>query len=158
MKSLIKIECIENPESKKAIARKVLEALRDWFGIDESREQYIAESANEIFVAAREGNEYVGFLCLKETGRETVELAVMGVLREHHRSGIGKSLFDAAKAIALDEGYLFMQVKTVKMGVYEDYDITNRFYQSCGFREFEVIPGLWDEANPCQIYVMYLPS
>ena len=25
MKSLIKIECIENPESKKAIARKVLE-------------------------------------------------------------------------------------------------------------------------------------
>ena len=158
MKSLIKIECIENPESKKAIARKVLEALRDWFGIDESREQYIAESANEIFVAAREGNEYVGFLCLKETGRETVELAVMGVLREHHRSGIGKSLFDAAKAIALDEGYLFMQVKTVKMGVYEDYDITNRFYQSCGFREFEVIPRLWDEANPCQIYVMYLPS
>ncbi len=158
MKSLIKIECIENPESKKAIARKVLEALRDWFGIDESREQYIAESANEIFVAAREGNEYVGFLCLKETGRETVELAVMGVLREHHRSGIGKSLFEAAKAIALDEGYLFMQVKTVKMGVYEDYDITNRFYQSCGFREFEVIPGLWDEANPCQIYVMYLPS
>ena len=89
MKSLIKIECIENPESKKAIARKVLEALRDWFGIDESREQYIAESANEIFVAAREGSEYVGFLCLKETGRETVELAVMGVLREHHRSGIG---------------------------------------------------------------------
>ncbi len=158
MKSLIKIECIENPESKKAIARKVLEALRDWFGIDESREQYIAESANEIFVAAREGNEYVGFLCLKETGRETVELAVMGVLREHHRSGIGKSLFEAAKAIALDKGYLFMQVKTVKMGVYEDYDITNRFYQSCGFREFEVIPGLWDEANPCQIYVMYLPS
>ena len=158
MKSLIKIECIENPESKKAIARKVLEALRDWFGIDESREQYIAESANEIFVAAREGNEYGGFLCLKETGRETVELAVMGVLREHHRSGIGKSLFEAAKAIALDEGYLFMQVKTVKMGVYEDYDITNRFYQSCGFREFEVIPGLWDEANPCQIYVMYLPS
>ena len=158
MKSLIKIECIENPESKKAIARKVLEALRDWFGIDESREQYIAESANEIFVAAREGNEYVGVLCLKETGRETVELAVMGVLREHHRSGIGKSLFEAAKAIALDKGYLFMQVKTVKMGVYEDYDITNRFYQSCGFREFEVIPGLWDEANPCQIYVMYLPS
>ena len=156
MKSLIKIECIENPESKKAIARKVLEALRDWFGIDESREQYIAESANEIFVAAREGNEYVGFLCLKETGRETVELAVMGVLREHHRSGIGKSLFEAAKAIALDKGYLFMQVKTVKMGVYEDYDITNRFYQSCGFREFEVIPELWGEENPCQIYVMYL--
>ena len=39
-------------------------------------------------------------LCLKETGRETVELAVMGVLREHHRSGIGRRLFEAARAIA----------------------------------------------------------
>ena len=158
MKSLVKIERIENPKSKKAIARKVLEALRDWFGIDESRERYIAESTSQIFVAAKEGSEYTGFLCLKETGRETVELAVMGVLREYHRSGIGSRLFEAAKAIAQQEGYLFMQVKTVKMGVYEDYDITNRFYQACGFKEFEVIPDLWDAANPCQIYVMYLPS
>ena len=158
MKPLIKIELVENPESKKAIARKVLEVLRDWFGIDESREKYIAESTNQIFVAARKDDEYVGFLCLKETGRETVELAVMGVRREYHRSGIGRRLFEAARAIALDEGYLFMQVKTVQMGVYEDYDITNRFYLSCGFKEFEVIPELWDEANPCQIYVMYLPT
>ena len=150
------IERIENPEAKIAIARKVLEALRDWFEVDASREKYIAESAGQIFVAAREGGEYVGFLCLKETGRETVELAVMGVLREYHRSGIGKSLFEAAKAIAQQEGYLFMQVKTVRMGVYEDYDITNRFYRACGFKEFEVIPELWGEENPCQIYVMYL--
>ena len=40
------IERIENPETKKTVARKVLEALRDWFGIDESREQYIAGSAD----------------------------------------------------------------------------------------------------------------
>ncbi len=150
------IERIEDPETKKAIARNVLEALRDWFGIDESREKYIAGSAGQIFVAARDGDEYAGFLCLKETGRETVELAVMGVLREYHRRGIGRRLFGAARAIAQEQGYLFMQVKTVKMGVYEDYDITNRFYQACGFKEFEVIPELWGEANPCQIYVMYL--
>ena len=62
------IERIENPEAKRAIARKVLEALRDWFEVDESREKYIAESAGQIFVAAREGGEYAGFLCLKEDG------------------------------------------------------------------------------------------
>ena len=150
------IERIEDPEIKQAIARKVLEALRDWFGVDESREKYIAGCASQIFVVAREDGEYVGFLCLKETGRETVELAVMGVLREYHRSGIGKSLFEAAKRIAQEEGYLFMQVKTVRLGMYEDYDITNRFYRACGFKEFEVIPELWGEDNPCQIYVMYL--
>lgn len=49
-----------------------------------------------------------------------------------------------------------MQVKTVQMGCYDIYDDTNKFYKSLGFKEFEVFPTLWDEWNPCQIYVMYL--
>ena len=53
-------------------------------------------------------------------------------------------------------GYSFIQVKTVLMGKYEDYDKTNRFYISLGFKEFEIFPTLWDERNPCQIYVMAL--
>lgn len=150
------IRRIEDPNVKRTIARKVLEALHDWFEVDESREKYIAESAGQIFLAAQEDGEYVGFLCLKETGKETVELAVMGVMKEYHRKGLGRQLFEEAKKIAGDEGYLFMQVKTVQMGVYEDYDITNRFYLSCGFKEFEVIKELWGEDNPCQIYVMSL--
>ena len=40
------------------------------------------------------------------------------------------------------------------MGKYADYDKTNLFYKSLGFREFELFPTLWDEHNPCQIYVM----
>ena len=150
------MEQIKEAETKKAVARKILEALKDWFEVDESREKYISESADQIFLAAKEGDEYAGFLCLKETGKETVELAVMGVLKEFHRHGFGRQLFEAAKDIAAKEGYSFMQVKTVQMGVYEDYDITNRFYLSCGFKEFEVIRELWGEENPCQIYVMYL--
>ena len=42
------------------------------------------------------------------------------------------------------------------MGKYEDYDKTNKFYISLGFKEFEIFPTLWDEWNPCQIYVMVL--
>ena len=80
----------------------------------------------------------------------------MGVLPEYHRQGIGKALFEAARVYAVRSGFLFLQVKTVEMGHYESYDRTNRFYQSIGFQEFEVFPGLWDEANPCQIYVMGL--
>lgn len=150
------IEQIKDSETKKAIARKILEALHDWFEVDESREKYIADCVNWIFLAAKEDDEYVGFLCLKETGDATVELAVMGVLKEYHRKGLGRKLFEAAKKIAGEEGYSFMQVKTVKMGVYEDYDITNRFYKACGFKEFEVIKEIWGEENPCQIYVMSL--
>lgn len=150
------IEEIKDSAKKQAIARKVLEALHDWFEVDESREKYISDCAKWIFLAAKEDDQYVGFLCLKETGDATVELAVMGVLKKYHRQGLGRKIFEAAKKIASEKGYSFMQVKTVQMGVYEDYDITNRFYKSCGFKELEVIKEIWGEENPCQIYVMSL--
>ena len=147
---------ITDSNEKQATARKVLETLTDWFEVDESREEYIAGCINWTFFAAKEEEEAVGFLCLKETGEATVELAVMGVLKDYHRSGIGRQLVERAKEAAKVQGYQFMQVKTVKMGMYEDYDRTNLFYISCGFKEFEVFPLFWDEANPCQIYVMSL--
>ena len=150
------IENIKNSEEKKIIARTVLEGLKEWFEVEESREGYIRDCADWTFLAAKDGEKTMGFLCLKETGKSTVELAVMGVLKEYHRQGIGRQLVDQAKKVAESSGYEFMQVKTVKMGMYEDYDKTNEFYISCGFKEFELFPLYWDEANPCQIYVMSL--
>lgn len=149
------VEIIDSNE-KQAIARKVLEALTEWFEVEESREGYIKDCADWTFLAAKEDDNIMGFLCLKETGDATVELAVMGVMKEYHRNGAGRELVEKAKEVARAKGYEFMQVKTVKMGVYEDYDRTNLFYISCGFKELEVFPFYWDEANPCQIYVMSL--
>ena len=149
---------IEDAEERRRIAREILEALTDWFEVEESREQYIAESAGQPFWAFVDEGIAGGFLCLKETGKETMELAVMGVRRECHRKGIGRRLFAAAKDDAARKGYEFSQVKTGRSGVYEDYDITNEFYKSLGFKELEVLPDYWDEANPCQIYVMSLKS
>ena len=150
------INVLDNKDEKQKITRTILEALPEWFEVEESRETYIKESRDEIMVAAFEDDEPAGFLCLKQTGKDTVELAVMGVLKKFHRKGIGRSLFEKAREIAKDQGYSFMQVKTVKMGMYEDYDRTNLFYLSLGFKELEVFPLYWDEANPCQIYVMSL--
>ena len=148
------IRIVDDIEEKQRIARSILTALPEWFGIPESTENYIRESANEIMVASFEEEKANGFLCLKETGKDTVELAVMGVLKEYQRKGIGKQLFIHAKKTAKEMGYSFIQVKTVQMGKYESYDDTNRFYISIGFKEFEVFSTLWDEWNPCQIYVM----
>lgn len=150
------IRILINPEEKKAIARQILEALPEWFGIPESTENYISESANQDMFVAYEDDKPVGFICLKETGKDTVELAVMGILKEYHRKGIGRRLFDCARMTAKEKGYSFIQVKTVQMGRYKEYDDTNRFYLSLGFKELEVFPTLWDEWNPCQVYVMYL--
>ncbi len=68
--------------------------------------------------------------------------------------GIGTLLIEQAKRWGRDHRYSFLHVKTVAEGWYEEYDQTNRFYQKCGFQKLEVLPDLWDENNPCQIYIL----
>ena len=148
------VELIQDSREKARIARRVLEALPEWFGIEASREAYIRVCVDQPFFACYADGEAAGFLSLKETGQATAELAVMGVLPAFHRRGLGRALFDRAREYAAARGYSFLQVKTVQMGRYEIYDRTNRFYLSLGFQEFEVFPTLWDERNPCQVYVM----
>lgn len=81
------IKVIDNEEKKK-ITRAILEALPEWFGIVEAREEYILDSVGKDFFCAMEKDKVVGFLYLKQTGKDTIELAVMGVLKEYHRKGI----------------------------------------------------------------------
>ncbi len=150
------VKQIFDKDEKRNITRTILESLTDWFEISEARENYIEYSADQLFFAAIEGSTPIGFLYLKETGKDTVELYVIGVLKEYQRQGVGRSLFEEAKKVVIAMGYSFMQVKTVQMGKYEEYDKTNKFYLSLGFKEFEVLTNLWDENNPCQIYVMSL--
>ena len=144
---------VENNKEKEMISRTILEALPDWFGIPEAREEYIVNSVNQQLFAAVKEEKTIGFLCLKQTGKDTVEVSVMGVLKEFHRHGIGRKLFMKAREKAIKDGFSFIQVKTVQMG---QYDNTNKFYISLGFKEFEILPTLWDEWNPCQVYVMAL--
>ena len=68
---------IANDEDKKRITRNILEELPEWFGIPEAREEYIRNSAGKVFFCAMENEKDLGFLYLKETGKDTVELAVM---------------------------------------------------------------------------------
>ena len=152
----LKIRQLTCPDEKQSVTRAVLEALPDWFGIPQAREEYIQASAQQSCFCVFAADRPIGFLALKETGKSTAEVAVMGVLKEYHRQGVGTALFDCAKKTAAEQGYSFLQVKTVRMGCYESYDRTNLFYLSLGFQEFEVFPTLWDEWNPCQIYVMAL--
>jgi GNAT superfamily N-acetyltransferase len=93
-------------------------------------------------------------MTLKETSKYTLELHVIGVLKEYQRNKLGSKLFSYALEYAKENNYEFMQVKTVATGYYKEYDLTNKFYQNIEFKELEVITSIWDEANPCQIYVM----
>lgn len=49
--------------------------------------------------------------------------------------GIGSILYDAYEDMAKKLGYIYSQVKTVQMGHYKEYDITNHFYIAMGYKE-----------------------
>ena len=151
------IVCIEDAGERRHIAREVLLALPEWFGIPESTEEYIAERGGQPFWAALgPDGRAAGFIALKATSEHTCEVAVMGVLRPRQGRGLGRSLMDAALRWAAGRGFEYAQVKTVQRGRCAEYDATNAFYRRLGFRELEVFPTLWDKANPCQIYVKYI--
>lgn len=92
----MQIRQLTDDTEKQRVTRRILEALPDWFGIPEAREEYIAESAGKAFFCAYDGDSPAGFLYLKETGRDTVELYVMGVLPQLHRRGVGRELLNRA--------------------------------------------------------------
>ena len=148
------IKRIDNKEEKEKICMEILEALPEWFEIPESRVSYAKESRELPFFAEVENDVATGFIVMKETSQYTVEICVMGVRKEYHRLGIGSKLFEAFYQYAKEQKYEFIQVKTVREGMYPDYDLTNAFYKRIGFRELECMEGLWDETNPCQVYVM----
>lgn len=147
---------IFDPKEKERIARQILSDLPDWFGLPESTKNYIEQSKAMPFWGAFAEEECMGFVAMKATSPDTAEVYVMGVRKASHRQGLGKALYDALEAHAIQEGYSFLQVKTVQMGHYEEYDRTNRFYMAMGFRELECFPTLWDPWNPCQIYIKYI--
>lgn len=150
------IKEIMKEEEKEEISSAILQALPEWFGLTESTKEYIANSRNLPFFAYIENGQPLGFIVLKETSSYVVEIYVMGVLKEFHKQNIGKELLASAEKYAKNSGYNFMQVKTVKEGIYAEYDITNHFYQKMNFLEFECMPDLWDKWNPCQIYIKAL--
>lgn len=148
------IHYIEDKKEKERIARTILADLPEWFGLPESTEEYIKNCKYLPFWAEFEQEKAIGFISLKETSKHTAELYVMGVLKEAHRKGIGTRLFQAFYNYAKEQGYSFLQVKTVQEGHYEEYDRTRLFYEKLGFKALECFKTLWDEWNPCLILIM----
>lgn len=147
------VKLIEDKYEKEAIATKILNDLPEWFGLPDSTREYIEKSKEYSFLAYYKGSQYVGFIVLKETGKKTAEIYVMGVLKQFHRMHIGKMLFQAFVQFANKNGYEYLQVKTVDEGHYDEYDKTRMFYEKMGFVKMECFPNLWDEWNPCLIMI-----
>lgn len=147
------IKKIDDRKTKIHIASLVLADIPEWFGMPKYTKEYIDKSSTMPFFAGLIGNQAIGFISLKETGKFTAEIYCMGILQKYHRMGLGRKLYKAFEKYAREKAYKFIQVKTLVLGQYEVYDRSNMFYRSLGFHEFEVLDDLWDEGNPCQIFI-----
>ena len=145
---------IAEREDKERICREILNCLPDYFGNPESIEEYALNCRELPLWADVDKGAARGFIAFRPTSGCAGEIYVMGVRGEHHRRGLGRELFGALYGYAKAAGFRFLTVKTVQMGKYPDYDRTNLFYRSLGFQELECFPTLWDEQNPCQVYIM----
>lgn len=152
----IKIKEVENCNEKKEIARDVLCDLPEWFENEKAIENYIEKSCKMPFIGGFIGNKPLAFIVMNKTSDETCEIFVMGVKKDFQRLGIGKLVYEKFEQLARNLGFSYVQVKTVASGYYKEYDLTNKFYQAMGFAKLEILKDLWDEQNPCQIYIKCL--
>ena len=146
------IEEVKDEDQKTAVVAEVLKDLPEWFGIPESTQAYI-EGAKELQVwAAYQENELTGFVSLSYSSEECAEIDCIGVKKAHQGRGIGSQLLAALESEAR-KNVDYLQVKTVAEGSNKDYDRTNVFYRSLGFKKLEIFPQLWGPQNPCQILI-----
>lgn len=152
----IEIKEITNNDLKEQISREILSDLPEWFGLIQGRENYIKSSISMPFISAYVDDKPQGFIVLNSTSPDSCEIFVMGVKKKYQKKGIGKMLIKTYENLARSHGYTYSHVKTVQSGYYDEYDKTNKFYQAMNYSELECLPHIWDESNPCQIYVKYL--
>ena len=148
------IKEIHDKQKKIEISTSILKSLPDWFGIPESTQEYINESSNLPFFATTEASKPLGFISIKGNNQYTAEIYVMGVLPDYHKQGIGRGLFNKVSDWSKENGYEFLQVKTLDEShpdVY--YAGTRKFYLSMGFKPLECFPELWGKENPCLIMI-----
>ena len=146
------IEEVMNEAQKMAVVAEVLHDLPEWFGIPESTQAYI-EGAKDLRVwVAYQESDVVGFISLSYSSEDCAEIDCLGVKKAYQGKGIGSQLLATLESEAR-KNVDYLQLKTVAEGSNKDYDRTNVFYRSLGFKKLEIFPQLWGPQNPCQILI-----
>ncbi|WP_165067862.1 GNAT family N-acetyltransferase [Marisediminicola senii] len=119
------------------------EAIRDFIDRHLSAERmagYLADETRDLFIA-RDGTAAVGYVMTVAgepadpdvssvvTTRPTVELSKCYLLEASHGTGTAAAMVDAAIGAALARG-----ARSVWLGVNQQNQRANRFYEKCGFR------------------------
>ena len=146
------IKEVKGEDQKMAVVAEVLKDLPEWFGIPESTQAYIEGAKGLQVWAAYQDSDLLGFVSLSYSSEDSAEIDCLGVKKAHPGRGIGSQLLATLESEACKK-VDYLQVKTVAEGSNKDYDRTNIFYRSLGFKKLEIFPQLWGPQNPCQILI-----
>ena len=149
------IEEVKNENQKKAVVAEVLKDLPEWFGIPESTQAYIEGATTLQVWAAYQESDLTGFVSLSYSSEDCAEIDCLGVKKSYQGRKVGSQLLATLESEARKK-VDYLQVKTVAEGSNKDYDRTNVFYRSLGFKKLEIFPQLWGSQNPCQILIKKL--
>lgn len=153
----IKISRVLDNTEKSRMTEHILRQLPEWFGIEESLMEYVDGAKNTDFYAAYDLDKPIGFISIKTNNVYTSEVYVIGILKEYHGNGIGKSLLETVENQLAQEKVKFLMVKTLgESHPDKNYKETRKFYKKVGFYPLEEIKEIWGKENPCLIMVKNL--
>ena len=145
----VSVELRVQPIGSGSICRTILGSLPNWFGIQQSVENYAVAAEHLPTVIASLDGKDVGFLTLVHHSPYASEVYVMAILPNYHRRGIGRKMLKRAETGLARSGVEFLQVKTLSAKAPDEgYDRTRAFYLAYGFRPLEEFPELWGPENP----------
>ncbi len=130
---MIKIKAIA-PDLAEGLCRKITVDLPEYFGLPEVNEHYAIGVRSRLNLAACIGEEHVGLISIDFPYPENANIYWLGILRDYHRTGIGKILSDEAFKHAKNSGAKTISVETLSPEeTDENYLKTYHFYKSLGF-------------------------
>lgn len=136
---------------------RVLRALPDWFGLEESNRAYVENLRKLPGAVAVTGDGVAGFVALEESNPLSFEIHVMGVRQDLHRRGIGRALVDWSRDFAQSRGAHWLHVKTRgPLTPDPDYEKTRAFYLAQGFEPLFETLAMWGPENSTLVFVMRL--
>ena len=128
---------------------EVVRSLPEWFGYPGALEDVNAATSSQAgFVVMNDADELVGFVSVKPSYDETLEITYLAVRADHRREGIGRQLVRSVRDLALAQGAQSICLLTLGPSAESPcYAATVAFYRAVGFwRTKEVYLNAWDGA------------
>jgi len=144
-------------EPDRAICKRVLEGLGDWFGIQSANKAYISILGTIPTAVAVVDDQITGFAALERHNSDSIELHVIAVEKTYHNRGIGTELLNWSESWCRSNGVSWFHVKTRGPSTPDPgYEKTRKFYEARGFVPLFESLTLWGSEDAALIMVKKL--